>query len=105
VTRGRIWTGRSWTGFAAFDGISLEPRDGRGVFVDMNLDRHFGYRESVEQAWHRLGLLKPGERFSRSTYQACVEAAVSRLRQEKLITERFAALYIQQASEVDFPGQ
>ena len=105
VTRGRIWTGRSWTGFAAFDGRSLEPRDGRGVFVDMNLDRYFGYRESVEQAWHRLGLLKPGERFSRSTYQACVEAAVSRLRQETLITERFAALYIQQASGVDFPGQ
>jgi len=105
VTVGKTWTGRSWTGFAAFDGRSLEPRDGRGVFVDMNLDRYFGYRESVEQAWHRLGLLEPGETFSPSTYQSCVETAVTQLKQEQLISERFAARYIHQASEVDFPEQ
>jgi len=93
------------TGFASFDGQSLEPQDGRGVFVDMNLNRYLDHRESVDQAWHRLGLLKPGEKFSRSKYQACVEAAVDKLRQEKLITERVAARYIQQATEVDFPGQ
>ena len=93
-----------WTGFASFDGQSLEPLDGRGVFVDMNLNRYLDYRESVDQAWHRLGLLKPGEKFSRSPYQACVEAAVDKLKQGKLITERVAARYIQQASEVDFPG-
>ena len=98
-------SGVAWTGFATFDGQSLEPQDGRGVFVDMNLNRYLDYRESVDQAWHRLGLLQPGEKFSRSKYQACVEAAVDKLKQEKLITERVAALYIQQASEVDFPGQ
>jgi hypothetical protein len=49
--------------------------------------------------------LKPGETFSRSNYQACVEAAVDKLKQEKLITERVATHYIQQASEADFPGQ
>ena len=97
--------GFAWTGFATFDGQSLEPLDGRGVFVDMNLNRYLDHRESVDQAWHRLGLLKPGEKFSRSKYQACVEAAVDKLKQEKLITERVAAVYIQQASEVDFPGQ
>ncbi len=59
----------------------------------------------VEEAWHRLGLLKPGGKFSRSKYQACVEAAVDKLKQEKLITERVAALYIQEASVADFPGQ
>jgi len=91
------------TGFATFDGQSLEPLDGRGVFVDMNLNRYLDHRESVDQAWHRLGLLKPGERFSRSKYQTCVEAAVDKLKQEKLITERVAAQYIQQASEVDLP--
>ena len=31
-------SGVGWTGFAAFDGQSLEPLDGRGVFVDMNLN-------------------------------------------------------------------
>jgi len=97
--------GDSSTGFAFFDGHSLEPQDGRGVFVDMNLNRYRDHRESVDQAWHRLGLLKPGETFSRSKYQACVAAAVDKLKQEKLITERVAAQYIQQASEADFPGQ
>jgi len=94
-----------YTGFASFDGQSLEPLDGRGVFVDMNLNRYLDHRESVDQAWHRLGLLKPGEKFSRSKYQACVEAAVDQLKQEKLITQRVAARYVQQASEVDLPGQ
>jgi len=97
-------SGVGWTGFATFDGQSLEPLDGRGVFVDMNLNRYLDHRESVDQAWHRLGLLKPGEKFSRSKYQACVETAVGKLKQEKLITERVAARYVQQASEVDFPG-
>ncbi len=94
-----------FSGFASFDGRSLEPLDGRGVFVDMNLNRYLDHRESVDQAWHRLGLLKPEEKFSRSKYQACVEAAVGKLKQEKLITERVAARYIQQASVVDLPGE
>ncbi len=98
-------SGVGWTSFASFDGQSLEPLDGRGVFVDMNLNRYLDHRESVDQAWHRLGLLKPGEKFSLSKYQACVEAAVDKLKQEKLITERVAARYVQHASEADFPGQ
>jgi len=98
-------TGPQYTGFASFDGQSLEPLDGRGVFVDMNLNRYLDHRESVDQAWHRLGILKPGEKFSRSKYQACVEAAVDKLKQEKLITERVAARYSQQASVANFPGQ
>lgn len=97
--------GDSWTSFAAFDGQSLEPLDGRGVFVDMNLNRYLDQRENVDQAWQRLGLLKPGERFSRSRYQACVEASVARLQQEKLITKRVATQYLQEASRVDFPGE
>ncbi len=97
--------GNMFSGFASFDGQSLEPLDGRGVFVDMNLNRYLDHRESVDQAWHRLGLLKPGERFSRTEYQACVEAAVGNLKEDRLITERVAARYIQEASEADFPGQ
>lgn len=71
----------------------------------MNLNRYLDQRESMEQAWQRLGLLKPGERFSRSKYQACGEASVAELKQEKLITERGAARYLQEASRVDFPGE
>jgi hypothetical protein len=97
-------SGVGWTSFASFDSQSLEPLDGRGVFVDMNLNRYLDHRESVDQAWHRVGLLKPGETFSRSKYQACVEAAVGQLMQEKLITDRGAARYIQKASEADLPG-
>ena len=68
----------------------------------MNLNRYLDQREDVDQAWQRLGLLKPGERFSRSTYQACVEASVARLQQEQLITERVAAQYLQEAAQVHF---
>jgi len=102
---GRGERGITRTSFASFDGQSLEPLDGREVFVDMNLNRYLDHRESVDQAWHRLGLLEPGEKFSRSKYQACVEAAVGKLKQEKLITERVAARYIQEASVADFQGQ
>jgi hypothetical protein len=46
------------TAFAAFDGTNLEPLDGRGVFVDMNGNGVRDKRETVTQAWQRLGLLK-----------------------------------------------
>ena len=92
------------TAFAHFDGQSIEPHDGRGFFVDMNLNRYLDYREGVEQAWQRLGLLEPGESFSRSKYQACVEASVAKLQQDKFITDRIAALYIEEAAKADLPG-
>ena len=50
---------RRWSGdraFAAFDGANMEPLDGRGVFVDMNGDGVRDKRETVSQAWQRLGL-------------------------------------------------
>jgi hypothetical protein len=93
--------GVNWTDFAPFDGRSLEPQDGRGVFVDMNLNRYLDARESVEQAWLRLGLLKPGEKLDRETYRACVEAAVDRLKKTGFLTERAAKLYVEQASQLD----
>ncbi len=96
--------GLGTTGFAAFDGKSLEPHDGRGIFVDMNLNRYLDYRENLEQAWHRLGLLKPGEKFTRSAYQACIEKAVAKLQSEKFISDRGAVLFIEEAAEVDLAG-
>ena len=92
------------TGFASFDGKSLEPHDGRGIFVDMNLNRYLDYRESIEQAWLRLGILKPGEKFTRSAYQACIEKAVAKLQSENFISARGAVLFIEEAAKVDLAG-
>ena len=91
------------TSFAVFDGKSLEPFDGRGVFVDMNLNRTRDYRETVTQAWRRLGLLKPGATFNRDRYMSCIKATVSKLRKENFITERIATLYAEEAAEVKLP--
>ena len=92
------------TGFASFDGKSLEPHDGRGIYVDMNLNRYLDYRESIEQAWHRLGLLKPNERFTRTTYRACVEDSVAKLQSENFISARVAVMYIEEAEKDNLPG-
>jgi hypothetical protein len=95
--------GVSWTAFAPFDGRSLEPQDGRGVFVDMNLNRYLDHREDVQQAWQRLGLLKDKEKFNRESYRACVETVVAELKRTRFLTEQAAAIYLQQSSEVILP--
>ena len=94
--------GVNWTAFAPFDSGLLEPQDGRGVFVDMNLNRYLDFRESIQMAWQRLGLLKPGEQFDGETYRACVETTVDKLKKTGFLTEQAANLYIQQASQLDF---
>ncbi len=91
------------TGFAAFDGTSLEPLDGRGVFVDMNRNRYPDYRETATQAWRRLGLLEPGVPFGRTAYVDCVRASVRELREEQLITEDRAASYLEEAAQAELP--
>ena len=95
------------TSFAAFDGKSLEPIDGRGAFVDMNLNRYFDYRETVTQAWRRLNLLKPEEnfKFSREHYVRCVSSVTSKLKSENLITDKVATAYVQEASEKELPQE
>src|SRR4029077_7108181 len=72
------------TAFAAFDGAELEPLDGRGQFVDMNGNGVRDKRESVAQAWARLGLLKPGERLTHAKYTACVANAAAKLVEQGL---------------------
>ena len=61
------------TAFAAFDGTNLEPLDGRGTFVDMNGNGTRDKRETLTQAWQRLGLFKPGQKMSASAYQNCIK--------------------------------
>jgi len=86
------------TAFAEFDGINLEPLDGRGEFVDMNGNRVRDRRETVTQAWTRLGLLKPGEKLTHGGYAACVAAAATKLAQEGLLPARLAAYYVKKAA-------
>lgn len=85
------------TAFAAFDGVNLEPLDGRGELVDMNGNGVRDRRETVAQAWARLRLLKPGERFTQSTYVSCVANAAARLVGEGLLPPRLLAYYVKRA--------
>ncbi len=54
------------TPFAAFTGEGLEPLDGNKVFVDMNRNGFWDYRETPTSAWRRLGLLGKGETLTRA---------------------------------------
>ena len=93
------------TAFAAFDGATLEPLDGLSQFVDMNDNGKRDKRESVAQAWRRLGLLKQGEPFNRDKYVACVQRTAAALQKDRLITERGASLYIQEAKDKELPAE
>jgi hypothetical protein len=81
------------TFFAAFTGEGLEPLDGRGVFVDMNGNGVWDFRETPTEAWRRLGLLAANETLTREKYAACVQAAAERLRKEGFFSDRTAQLY------------
>ena len=80
------------TSFAAFTGDGLEPLDGRKVFVDMNRNGVWDYRETPTQAWRRLGLLQKHEELTRDTYVACVQRAAEQgrllLRQDRRVVRR-----------------
>src|SRR5262245_7047844 len=86
------------TAFAAFDGVNQEPIDGRGQFVDMNGNGKRDGREGVAQAWTRLGLLKPGERFTRGKYVACVAAAAAKLVDQGFLSPRMLQHYVSRAT-------
>jgi hypothetical protein len=93
------------TAFALFDGVNLEPLDGRGVFVDMNGNGVRDKRETVSQAWHRLGLLKPGQKLTQAVHASCVGAAASKLVKEGLLPKRVGDFYVEQASKTRLPEQ
>lgn len=89
--------GSQETNFAAFDGVNLEPLDARGRLVDMNGNGSRDQRETVEQAWRRLGLLKVGESFSRKKYVDCVSRAATALAKDGLLPARVANHYARKA--------
>ena len=85
------------TAFAAYDGINPEPLDGRGQFVDMNGNGVRDTRETVAQAWTRLGLLKPGERLTQGRYVACVAASAAKLVDKGFLPPRLLPYYVNRA--------
>lgn len=85
------------TAFAGFDGLNLEPLDARGQFVDMNGNGVRDKRETVSQAWQRLGLLKPGQKLTQAAYASCVNAAAAKLVKEGLLPKKVGEFYTEQA--------
>ena len=81
----------------------MEPLDSRGVFVDMNGDGVRDKRETVSQAWQRLGLLKPGQKLTQAVYSACVNAAASKLVKEGLLPKKVGEFYAEQANKARLP--
>ena len=108
--------GQGTTGFAPFTGEGLEPIDGRGPvkhdgdnwyhnFVDMNRNGYRDFRETMTQAWRRLGLIPQNQTFSRTHYTACIQKAVDKLLAEKFILPRTAQFYLDQGKSMVFPSQ
>jgi hypothetical protein len=93
------------TSFAAYDGAGLEPLDGQLMYVDMNHDGRRDRRETVTEAWQRLGLLTANESFSRDKYLACVRDAAAKLRKENLLTDETVRQYLDEAGKAELPVQ
>jgi hypothetical protein len=89
------------TSFAAFTGEGLEPLDGKKVFVDMNRNGVWDYRETPAEAWRRLGLLQKGEDLTRDKYVSCVQSAAEQLRKEGFFSDKTAADYVEHAKKVE----
>ena len=90
------------TAFAAFDGANLEPLDARGELVDMNGNGKRDRRETVTEAWRRLGLLQRRQRFDRESYVGCVTQVVSELVDEGLLSQNVGRYYVERAATKSF---
>ena len=91
------------TAFAPFDGTNLEPLDGRGIFVDLNGNGVRDKRETVNQAWQRLGLLKPGQKLNQAAYASCVNGAAAKLVKDGLLPKKVGDFYVEQANKTRLP--
>ena len=93
------------TAFALFTGEGIEPLDANKVFVDMNRNGVWDFRETPTQAWQRLGLLKKGESLTRDAYTACVAAAADRLTKDGFFSAKTARWYAEYARTVDLQAK
>jgi len=89
------------TSFAAFTGAGIEPLDAKKVFVDMNRNGVWDYRETPTQAWRRLGLLQKTEELTRDKYVACVQRSAEQLHNQGFFSDKTAAWYIDQAKTTE----
>lgn len=94
-------SGSGATSWAAFTGIGIEPRDEQGVFVDMNGNGLWDFRESPTEAWRRLGLLDTGEELSVERYVNCVGDAAAALAAEGFFDTETVGEYVKRASEMN----
>ena len=82
-------------------GTGIEPLNGKNVWVDMNRNGVWDYRETPTQAWRRLGLLQPAETLTRDKYVACVQSAADGLRREGFVSDKTADAYVARARTAD----
>jgi hypothetical protein len=55
-------------------------------------------RESLTQAWQRLGLLKPGQSMTLAAYQNCVKNVAAKLVKQGLLLAKVGEYYVEKAS-------
>ena len=93
------------TAFAAFTGKGIEPLNSKNVWVDMNRNGVWDYRETPTQAWRRLGLLKPTETLTQDKYVACVQSAADALHKEGFVSDKTVAGYVAAAKTAELAGK
>lgn len=94
-------SGSGATSWAAFTGTGIEPLDERGVFVDMNGNGLWDFRESPAEAWRRLGLLGQGQELSVERYVNCVGDAAAVLAASGFFDAETVGEYVKRASEMN----
>jgi len=89
------------TAFAAFTGKGIEPLNGKNVWIDMNRNGVWDYRETPTQAWRRLGLIGASETLTRDKYVGCVQAAADQLRKEGFFSDKTAEEFVTRARSAE----
>jgi hypothetical protein len=89
------------TAFAAFSGRGLEPLDANKVFVDMNRNGVWDYRETPAPAWQRPGLPRKGEPLTPEKYASCVQAAAELLHAYGFFSDATARWYAEEATKAE----
>ncbi|HEX9562886.1 MAG TPA: hypothetical protein VF981_02900 [Gemmatimonadaceae bacterium] len=93
--------GSGSTAFAGFTGEGLEPLDRQSIFVDMNRNGAWDFRETPTEAWRRLGLLGPREPLTRERYVRCVSEAAASLRDAGFFSDATVQQYVRVARMQD----
>jgi hypothetical protein len=93
--------GSGSTAFAGFTGNGLEPLDADSVYVDMNRNGVWDFRETPAAAWRRLGLLGARDELTRERYVQCVTNAAQKLRDDGFFSSATVERYVREARTRD----